>query len=67
MSDFGNSLDEMDVEAFLNAREWLEKALISAGAIVTDAGVGGGHADVGITLNGAPFSIKITPRPMRRT
>lgn len=65
MSEFGDHLDEMDVEAFLNAREWLEKALVSAGAIVTDAGVGGGRADVGIMLNGAPFSVQLKPRLMR--
>lgn len=34
---FGYSLDKMDVHAFLNMRDWLEKALstLSSKAIVT--------------------------------
>lgn len=64
MADFGNSLEEMDLEAFMNTRSWLEKALTDAGAEVTDAGIGMGQADVGINLQGAPFSVSIKPRPM---
>jgi len=63
MTEFGKTLDEMDVEAFLNMREWLEKAVEAAGAEVTDAGVGAGKADLGILLEGHGYSISIRPRP----
>lgn len=64
MSDFGKTLDEMDIEGFFNTREWLERVITDAGATVTDAGIGAGKADLGIILNGAPFAISIYPRPM---
>ena len=62
MSD--TPLEEMDLEAFLNIRDWLEKALVDNGAIITDGGMGMGKADVGILLEEMPFSISIKPRPI---
>ena len=63
--EFGRALDEMDVEAFLNVRTWLHKALEDAGATITDGGMGAGRADVGFTLNGAPFAIQLKPRVIK--
>ena len=63
---FGYSLEDMDVEAFFNVRSWLESAVTQAGAEVTDAGIGMGRADIGIVLQGAPYSISILPRPITR-
>lgn len=62
MDDFGKTLDEMDLEAFMNMRDWLEKAVTDAGATVTDAGVGGGKADIGISLEGHSYGLSIWPR-----
>ena len=54
-----------DWEANYNARNFIEETLTTNPRIkVTDAGVGGDGADLGITIDGAPFSIKITPRPL---
>lgn len=63
-SPFGMSLDEMDVEAFLNMREWLEKALKDAGATTEGAGIGCGQADLDIRLNGHLYNVSI--RPLKR-
>ena len=61
---FGCALPEMDVEAFLNIRDWLEKALVAAGAKITDAGVGMGQADLGFQIDGMPYGVSIKPRPL---
>ena len=62
MSEFGETLDEMDIEAFFNIRDWVQKALEAKGAKITDAGIGMGAADLGFELNGAPFGLSIKPR-----
>lgn len=61
---FGATLEEMDVKAFMNIRTWVEEALEAKGAKVTDAGIGMGRADLGVVIDGAPFSISIRPRPI---
>jgi hypothetical protein len=66
MSDFGETLDEMDTEAFMNVRTWLEKALSDAGAEITHGGMGAGRADVGIHLEGMPYALSIRPEPLSR-
>lgn len=58
-------LEEMDIEAFLNLRDWVGNALSSQGAKITDAGMGFGCADIGITLEGMPYGIQIKPRPYK--
>jgi len=56
-------LAEMDVEAFMNMRDWLDAALTAAGAEITDGGIGAGRADTGFILEGMPFSVSLKPRP----
>lgn len=63
-NDFGETLDEMDLEAFLNIRDWMEDAIKSKGGVITDAGIGMGKADLGFELDGAPFGVQIKPRSM---
>jgi hypothetical protein len=63
--DFGKTLDEMDVGAFMSIRTWVEEALEAKGAKVTDAGIGAGRADLGVLIDGMPFGISIRPRPVR--
>ena len=47
---FGQCLEEMDVEAFLNLREWLSKAVTGAGAKLDGgAGIGMGRCCWSIT------------------
>jgi hypothetical protein len=61
---FGVSLPEMDVEAFLNMREWLEKALYAAGAKPGGgSGIGLGQADIDIELDGCRYNVSIKPLP----
>lgn len=55
-------LEEMDIEAFMNIRNWLKNALTTQGAEITDAGMGMGRADLGFKLEGAQFSVSIRPR-----
>lgn len=62
MSEFGETLEEMDVEAFFNMREWLREAIEAKGAEITDQGIGMGKADIGFELDGAPFFLTIRPR-----
>lgn len=64
MSDFGETLDEMDLEAFLNIRNWMEEAITDKGGTITDAGIGMGRADLGFELEGMIFSVQIKPRPL---
>ena len=65
MTELPDNLCEMDVEAFLNMREWLINALEAKGALITDTGIGMGEADVGIKLLGMPYSISIKPRSIK--
>lgn len=62
MSEFGETLEEMDLEAFMNARDWFETAITAAGGEITDAGIGMGRADLGVLIDGAQFSVHIIPR-----
>jgi hypothetical protein len=61
MSDFGHTLDEMDVEAFFNMRDWLRKAIESKGARCTGGGVGCGQADLDFILEGQHYNVSIRP------
>lgn len=62
---FGYAIPDMDLEAFLNIRNWLEKAAIDAGAEVTDHGIGMGQADIGVLIDGMPYGISIRPRAIQ--
>ena len=54
-------------ECMFNARNFIKKQLTANPRIKCDgAGVGECSADLDITIDGAPFNIKIYPRPMRR-
>ena len=59
--DFGMSLDEMDVGAFYNMRDWLQKAVEAKGAKMIGGGVGLGQADIDILLDGCRFNVSIRP------
>ena len=48
-----------DVEAMMNVRTWLEKALEKSGAKIVGGGMGMGTADVDITLEGFRFDVSI--------
>ncbi len=50
-----------DAEAFLNMREWLERAVEAKGARVDGGGIGGGAADIDIVLEGHRYNISIRP------
>lgn len=50
-----------DPETLLNSRAWLQRALESGGAKITGGGIGCGQADLGIELDGLPFSVSIRP------
>lgn len=63
---YGYSLDEMDVEAFFNARAWLESALAAKGAEITGAGIGMGQADLDVILEGHPYNVAIKPIKARQ-
>jgi len=61
MSEFGETLEEMDVEAFFNMRDWLSNALLKAGGKQVGAGIGMGQADVDIVLDGMEYCVSIRP------
>lgn len=61
MTDFGKTLDEMDVPAFFNMRDWLQKAVEAKGAKMVGGGIGMGQADIDIELDGCKFNISIKP------
>jgi len=65
MNDFGKTLDSMDIEAFLNMRDWFERAIENHGGKIIDGGMGAGRADIGVELDGVEFSVQIRPRPAR--
>ena len=50
-----------DIEAVLNMREWLQKAVEARGARVDGAGIGGGQADIDVVLEGHRYNISIRP------
>jgi len=56
------TLDEMDIEAFLNIRDWFENAITKKGGKIIDAGMGCGRADLGVELEGHEYSVSIRPR-----
>jgi hypothetical protein len=60
---FGSDLLSMDVEAFLNMRDWLQAAIEAKGAKVDGAGIGCGQADVSFVLDGHRYSVSIQPLP----
>ncbi len=60
---FGFSLDEMDVSAFFNMRDWLQKAIEAQGAKMVGGGIGMGQADIDIDLEGCRYNISIKPLP----
>lgn len=55
-------LDDMDLEAFMNLRDWVQKALEDAGGEIIDSGMGAGKADLGLQLEGYDYSISMRPR-----
>jgi len=59
-------LEEMDVEAFMNIRDWVQEAIEAKGGEITDSGMGAGRADLGFELEGCIFSLHIIPRPLRK-
>ncbi len=67
MINFGTALNEMDIEAFLNMRDWFEVAIENHGGKIIDGGMGVGRADIGVELEGVEFSVQIRPRPIRAT
>ncbi len=62
--DFGKTLDSMDIEAFLNMRDWFEAAITNHGGKIIDGGMGVGRADIGVELDGVEFGVQIRPRPI---
>lgn len=56
------NLNEMDIEAFLNIRDWFMDAIIAKGGKIVDSGMGAGKADLGVELEGHRFSVQIRPR-----
>lgn len=57
----GGGLASMDVEAFLNVRDWLQGACEAKGAKMTGGGIGYGQADIDIELEGCRYNISIKP------
>ena len=55
---------ETDLEAMINIRAYIENILVEAGVEVTDAGMvmQKNRADLGIEVEGMPYSIHIIPR-----
>ena len=64
MSHFGKALGEMDIDAFLNMRDWFQSAIEKYGGEIIDSGMGSGRADLGVELDGCEFSVQIRPRPI---
>ena len=56
-------LASMDVEAFLNMRDWLQSAIEAKGAKMDGAGIGCGQADISFALDGCRYSVSIRPLP----
>lgn len=50
-----------DIEALLNLREWLRKALEGNGAKSTGSGIGMGGADLWVELEGYEYFVHIKP------
>lgn len=60
---FGFALEEMDVQTFLNMRDWLRDACAAKGGKMVGGGVGMGQADIDIELEGCSYNISIKPLP----
>jgi hypothetical protein len=60
---FGGELATMDVEAFLNIRDWLQAAIEAKGAVVDGTGIGCGQADISFELDGYRFWVSVMPVP----
>ena len=58
---FGGTLEEMDVTAFFNMRDWLTSAVEAKGAEKVGGGIGLGQADIDIKLEGCRYNISIRP------
>lgn len=56
------ALHEMDVEAALNIRDWIQKAIEAQGGKFVGEGVGLGGSDLDIEVEGCAFNIFIKPR-----
>lgn len=56
------SLQDMDIEAFLNIRDWFMAAITEHGGKIVDTGMGVGKADLGVELEGYEYSLSIRPR-----
>lgn len=62
---FGYALPEMDVEAFLNLRDWLRSVIESGGTKITGTSLGCGQASLDIELDGMPYRVSIQPLPVK--
>lgn len=56
------SLKDMDIEAFLNMRDWFQDAITAKGGKIIDTGMGAGRADIGIEIEGYEYGVQIIPR-----
>lgn len=56
------NLDEMDIEAFLNIRDWFAAAITTKGGKIIDSGMGAGKADLSVELEGHEYGVSIVPR-----
>jgi hypothetical protein len=61
--NFGAGLEAMDVETFLNIRDWVQRACEAQGAKMVGAGIGFGQADLDIEIEGHLYNISIKPVP----
>lgn len=50
-----------DIEAMVNSREWLQKAIEAKGAKVLGSGLGGGEVDIDFILDGCRFNVALRP------
>lgn len=63
VADFSTDLPSMDIEAFLNMRDWLTSAVEAKGAVKKGGGIGLGQADIDVELDGCRYNISIRPLP----
>lgn len=50
-----------DVDAMLNSRDWLQKAIEARGAKIDGGGFGMGECDLDFTLEGCRFNVTLRP------
>ena len=55
-------LRDLDIEAFLNMRDWFQDAITTKGGKIIDTGMGGGRADLGVEIDGYEYGVQIIPR-----